>query len=1852
MSKKREKFLLKIMLALILVFIPIGLWQKAKIPYADELEPDSITTEVLTEENVETTTTALASEETSEITTEATEASTEASAESEVTDSIYDLNPSLYTSADVSWMDNYTDDEFEFKYGMDKESFLTKYNLFDTISGSFSAENIKVNGTITMTDHIQKTSSTGTPYHTFVMGGSYAGVCIENSYGAASVGTTFTTFEMSTDPNDLLYQLVYYSSLGPGKDAYSIDNDEFSTHKALAYYFKNNGYAAGNNALPWNSNSKGRAFYEFVEGGNVAVPPADIYEFSIEDNDWKSYTENGVVRTKVITFNADSRLAGSIILASGQSLYFTNKTGDTTAHTGTINLAGGDQFYLTADSTFLNTSGNDSQELSSSYSGDLLLQPYVAVPSNHNAGMQSVIYVVPYNPEAKFSIDWKGTGKLKLTKSISGPNEITKDNACYSLAGTVYTVYSNASCTTQAKDTAGNNAILTVKADGTSDELDMLAGNYWVKETQAGKGLVLNDTVYPITVEPGKTAVVSAEDDPVSDPVNIALTKQSSEKKVGLQGAIYCIEFYPGIQTYDEEHAKNNSSSVRRWYLKTNKNGIARLRNEYLAAGYSNSDFYLNENGAVQFPLGTVVIYEEQAPTGYLKSSKHFIYKVLQDATGSDQAHLYKAGPDGSDVMLTGGIQEENTPLVADAPIKVDVELTKGNNNPNPQQGNTGDLSVEGAVYALYAKRDIVDPASGEINVSASGEYSTRTALTFADGTPVIDLTTGKQVYADVGDKIPVAIFPATDKDGNTKLEDLYVANQEDDYYVVELAAPKGFYRDHNPIAVDLRDKRTDAQKQDVNYDSIDVAVDVSNSPIEQPLHVKKYEYVESGQNKSLEGLNGVEFQVFLISDLKDQSFRITNGNGSTSYNFRNYDFSKEQPIIVTADGSRTLVTGSDNNDDGEITTIPLMPGEYVIVETKTANHLEPIEPTVITMPKYRVDDKGDIVLDKDKEPTIYVTNSFSPLNAPIEQYLKINKLDAKTSQFVLDNEAVFSIWDISGSHTDKYSEDPREYGTRIAQDKQTENGMVSVNEFRTNNEGFLILYESFGYGEYAIVEEEAPKGYDKSEPIFFSVRSEGVYVWMNNSWAKASIYTNTTSSSTYTYWEVVVSDTPYELSISKNDAETGNWVPNAELTIYKAIDSEGHLAVDESGNLAILEARDENGDTVPAVWNTAEGFKHFEVVPAGWYVIRETKTPVEAGYATMDDVILYVGNDPGIAPDGVRVIEGNETITYSFNKREGGVEYVKVDSVQVDARNQEIALPDRPITVEVSKVDATNGNELPGAVLTLYRVDEDEDVLIETWTSENKPHVIKYLVPGTYKLHENTVPLGYRTEQDTIEFEIKDSQVVQPCTMINHPIEVRISKESAEASDFVEGATLALYRVSDGPARAENIVDTTATDSDAKKATDSDATETNEYGTLVERWVTDGSVYVMEKLYPGDYVLVEEKTPYGYTKADPITFTISDHEEPEAVIMYDEPIKCWLVIDKHGEALTGSSVQECEYGSYTKLEWEDVALSGIEFDIMDEDGNLVEKIITDEEGKAYSKRLDFGTYKVKEIVPDGYVDKQVVYTVEYEWSEEIETPDLVGTLTVNNEACNTQVNVFKTGETTRFVDGEYKTVEKPLGKVLFGIYADEDIQDYYGNPLVAKDTCVGYAVTDSAGVACFNVQLLRGKYYYRELKTAGPQYVLDTENHRFEIIMKNNAIDTFNLNETTPLSNKLARGFIRVYKIDANTKYPLAGAEFELYDSEDNKLGTLTTGSDGYAMTEELPYGDYYLIETKAPTGYRKVDTKFEASVKNDNEITTVTISNRTVPKLGAYTIVLVVALAMILAGLITVLIVRCRRH
>ena len=1483
----------------------------------------------------------------------------------------------------------------------------------------------------------------------------------------------------------------------------------------------------------------------------------------------------------------------------------------------------------------------------------------VQISTGKRLPVQQLLCPITKQPSLNFSIKAATTSHVALKKTSSNPN-CSNNNPLYDLAGTTYTLY-NATTNAVAKTISGNDAILVCDSNGNTATLEMPLGTYYAKETAVGKGYLINSDPLPqFELTAANTAdnpyVINTTDMPTMDPITVALTKTTNTSKP-IKGAVYCIEYYPGIQTYSESEAQTkHTGSVSKWYFETDSSGKVRFALSSTANGYTSSEFFKTSLGVRTIPLGTVVMYEEKAPNNYTKSETRWVFQVKQEGSGGD-AYLYGLDKSGAEVKYTNGttVSDTNAPNFTESPIHVRLPLVKAYTDKNPQQGDYGDTSVAGAVFALYAERDIVDVSTGETVVKAE-TYTVDTPLKFDDGTPVTDPTTGKQVIAKAGTPKVIKISAPTDKDGKTEMNNIFPAKNADDYYVMEICAPKDFYRDKAEHSVDLRDGRTDQQKLTVNYDEYTAKTfTISNRTIMQPIHVKKYTPVKVGNTTEIKPLNGAGFSVYLISSLKGDvsSCKIMNADGSISYNFKSYDFSNETGEVVTDDGERVLVTGSGDNDEGEVTSIDLMLGTYVVVETQTPEGYETVDPMVVRLPRYRKDANGNIVKDNNDDPRIYATTSVSPTDGPIEKYLKINKKDKSTSEFVFQNRAKFSIWNISGTNTSEYSKDPKTYGKQVTQQRQTETGYTDVSTFETNDEGYLMLFEPFKYGEYAIVEEEAPVGFDKAEPIIFSVRQDGVYLWVNNSWEKAAVYTNATGETEYEYWEVDFYDAPFSLEVAKADWETGKWVPNAELTIYKALDKAGHVALDESGNPVILEARDESGKIVKAVWVTAGGIKKFDKVPSGWYVIRETKAPTEDGYATCVDKVVYVGNDETIAPGGKMTISGDETVYYSFSYDKDGVTIANVAKYEYNTKNGKVALYDKPITVELSKIDSATEKELPGAVLTLYRMDNDGDTKIETWTSTSESHVIKYLTPGRYKLHEDTVPLGYYTTQNTIEFDVYDSEEIQKCVMINHPIEVTFDKQSVNLGGAsVKGATLALYRVSDGPAFA-TATDATASDASNSDATVRDATNSDAEGLqLVERWVSDGTPHTIKYLTPGDYRLIEEKTPYGYTTSNSIDFNISDQKAAEAVVMYDEPIKCYVQIFKHGEMLTTTEIVECEYGKYTKFKWEDAPMSQISFDVYDEDGNLVDTIVTDENGTGISKELAFGSYKIKERVPDGWVANHVVYNVKFTWLQGMTETNLTASVTINNESCNTQVNINKVGEEAVLNSkGEYEYVEKPLKGVLFGIYAKDAIKDYSGKEIAAADTCVGYAVTDSNGVASCDSKLVRGEYYYKELKTAGPQYVMDEDLHPFTLILANSKISTFNVNETLPIKNVLARGNIKVLKVNKDGRAPLAGAEFDVFNADGKIVDHLVTGTDGTAMTKVLPYGKYSLRETKAPTGFVLSKATFDTEIIANGDVPLLEITNSTITKLGSTDIFVIVGLAIVFAGLLTVICFKLRR-
>ncbi|HJD45280.1 MAG TPA: VaFE repeat-containing surface-anchored protein [Candidatus Mediterraneibacter norfolkensis] len=76
----------------------------------------------------------------------------------------------------------------------------------------------------------------------------------------------------------------------------------------------------------------------------------------------------------------------------------------------------------------------------------------------------------------------------------------------------------------------------------------------------------------------------------------------------------------------------------------------------------------------------------------------------------------------------------------------------------------------------------------------------------------------------------------------------------------------------------------------------------------------------------------------------------------------------------------------------------------------------------------------------------------------------------------------------------------------------------------------------------------------------------------------------------------------------------------------------------------------------------------------------------------------------------------------------------------------------------------------------------------------------------------------------------------------------------------------------------------------------------------------------------------------------------------------------------------------------------------------------------------------------------------------------------------------------------------------------------------------------------------------------------------------------------------------------------DGNSCYSLGEAEYGIYTDEDceDKVGTLTTDGSGNSGKIELDTGEYYIKETKAPTGYALDTNVYTAEVEGNSTTTT----------------------------------------
>lgn len=260
------------------------------------------------------------------------------------------------------------------------------------------------------------------------------------------------------------------------------------------------------------------------------------------------------------------------------------------------------------------------------------------------------------------------------------------------------------------------------------------------------------------------------------------------------------------------------------------------------------------------------------------------------------------------------------------------------------------------------------------------------------------------------------------------------------------------------------------------------------------------------------------------------------------------------------------------------------------------------------------------------------------------------------------------------------------------------------------------------------------------------------------------------------------------------------------------------------------------------------------------------------------------------------------------------------------------------------------------------------------------------------------------------------------------------------------------------------------------------------------------------------------------------------------------------------------------------------IALGGVTFDLFSEEfGKIIGTYTTDENGEIHVKDLRTGNYKWIEKETNKWYNLGEDTATEVVWDKDTAN-------VIENELKKGQIRVIKVDKDNKELklEGVEFEVLDGNGNVLEKIITDEN----------------GEALTQRYPIRDFD------KLTLREVKTQ-EEYVLNEEPQTIELTE----------NEITNITfeNERIKGFVEITKVDSKDKdKKLEGAEFGLYNENDELIDTLITDENGKATSGELYKGKYYLKELYTGSVYYLLnEDTYEFEIVNNGETVPVEIDN-----------------------------------
>ena len=318
--------------------------------------------------------------------------------------------------------------------------------------------------------------------------------------------------------------------------------------------------------------------------------------------------------------------------------------------------------------------------------------------------------------------------------------------------------------------------------------------------------------------------------------------------------------------------------------------------------------------------------------------------------------------------------------------------------------------------------------------------------------------------------------------------------------------------------------------------------------------------------------------------------------------------------------------------------------------------------------------------------------------------------------------------------------------------------------------------------------------------------------------------------------------------------------------------------------------------------------------------VLMEADTLIELKTTDENGQITFTADLPVDGNYYVKELYAPDGFVTTNEEQDFTFEYAGAEQAEV---SYDFTFENEATTVELTKSDLTTGDELPGAHLKV--TDEDGNV-VDEWVSTEEAHVIKELVVGkTYTMTETKPADGYVTAE-SIEFTIENTAEIQKHEMKDDVTKVQISKTDITGDQEIPGAKLTIL---------------------------------DENDQVVESWTSTEEPHYVEKLPIGRYTLREEQAPKGFILTADVSFEVKDTGEIQTVVMKDDTAKGKVILNKTDKE-TGEP------------------LKGVEFELRDSKGKVLETLKTDAAGHAESSLYEIADYK------DGkYAGEKKYYLVE-----------------------------------------------------------------------------------------------------------------------------------------------------------------------------------------------------------------------------------------------------------------------------